>query len=62
MQTDITHSDEVETQLADHVAKLRWKLTTTCGLPKEALTLLKPEIDGLSKSQRFQRRCGTGWR
>lgn len=42
MQTDITRSDEVETQLGDHVAKLRWKLTTTCGLPKEALTLLKP--------------------
>ena len=41
MQTDITHSDEVETQLGDHVAKLRRKLTTTCGLPKEALTLFE---------------------
>ena len=46
MQTDITCSDE---QLTAAVDRLREKLTT-CGMPKEVLTQLRPEINGLSNA------------
>ena len=50
MQTDITCSDELdETQSTDLVDRLRWKLTT-CGMPSEALSQLRPEIAGLSNA------------